>query len=229
MPTEDDVAAALRPSATIDSGHPAVVAFAQEVAGKIAGDRERAVALHDAVRDRFRYDAYKLDLSVAGLSGSGVLANGYGWCVPKAALLAASCRALGVPARIGLADVRNHLSTARLRGWMGTDVFYCHGYTAILLDGRWLKATPAFNVELCRKMRLRTLEFDATADSIYHPFDLEGKRHMEYLRFRGEYDDIPREELLRVFAEHYPRLGRLDGASWSQDVDAEASKEDHHG
>ncbi len=205
----------------IDSEHPAVVAFARSNAGN-TDPRERAVKLYYAVRDGFRYDPYKIDLSVRGLAASSVLANGHGWCVPKAALLAAACRVVGVPARIGLADVRNHVSTARLREWMGTDIFYCHGYTAIALDGQWIKATPAFNVELCTKLRLRTLEFDGREDSIYHPFDLDGNRHMEYVRFRGEYDEIPRDELVRVFAEHYPRLAPLGAANWSDDVDAEA-------
>ena len=217
-------APSLQAAAMVDSDHPAVIAFARAATEGASGERERAVKLYYAVRDGFRYDPYRIDLSVEGLKASRVLADGNGWCVPKAALLAAACRAAGLNARVGLADVRNHLATARLREAMGTDIFYCHGYTAILLDGRWLKATPAFNVELCRKLGLYTLEFDGGADSIYHPFDLAGQRHMEYLRFRGEYDEIPREELLQVFALHYPRLPRLDSASWDDDVAAEATQ-----
>ena len=213
------------PTTMVDSAHPAVVAFAQAAVAGAADQRERAVKLYYAVRDGFRYDPYKVDLSVGGLKASRVLADGFGWCVPKSALLAAACRAVGVPARVGFADVRNHLSTVRLREMMGTDMFYRHGYTAIHLEGRWLKATPAFNVELCRKMGLHTLEFDGTADSIYHPFDLAGARHMEYVAFHGEFDDIPRDDLLRVFAEHYPHLRRLDGSSWDDDVASEAAKE----
>ena len=215
---------ALQPASMIDAGHPAVIAFARDAVDGARDDRERAVRLYLAVRDGFRYDPYRIDLSASGLSASRVLADGYGWCVPKAALLAAACRAVGVPARVGLADVRNHLSTARLREAMGTDVFYGHGYTAIHLGGQWLKATPAFNVELCRKLGLHTLEFDGTADSIYHPFDVAGRRHMEYLALRGEFDDVPRDVLLALFAEHYPNLPRLDAASWDDDIGAETDR-----
>ena len=209
---------ALKSTRMIDADHPAVVEFARKTTAAARDARERAVVLYYAVRDRVRYDPYKLDLSPGGLSASRVLADGFGWCVPKATLLAAACRAVGVPARLGLADVRNHLSTARLREAMGTDIFYGHGYTAMHLGGQWLKATPAFNVELCDKLGLRTLEFDGAADSIYHPFDLAGKRHMEYLHFRGEFDDVPRNDLLDLFAEHYPRLTRLDapGRAWTR-------------
>lgn len=217
----DDVDLALQPTEMVDAHHPLVSAFVQTHAGP--GDaRERVVRLYYAVRDLFRYDPYKVDLSVNGLKASTVIANGYGWCVPKAVLLAASCRAIGVPARVGFSDVRNHLSTARLREVMGTDMFYYHGYTSIHLDGRWLKATPAFNAELCHKFNLRTLEFDGTADSICQPFDLAGNRHMEYIHFHGEFDNVPRDDLLQVFATHYSRFPRLDTASWEEDVNAEA-------
>lgn len=121
---KEEVAAALRPATMIDSAHPAVLAFAKTASAGAAGLRERAVKLYYAVRDGFRYDPYKVDLSVDGLKASRVLADGHGWCVPKAALLAAACRSIGLPARLGLADVRNHLSTARLRETMGTDMFY---------------------------------------------------------------------------------------------------------
>lgn len=212
---------ALQPTPLIDSDHPDVVAFAREAAGDATHPREQAARLYLAVRDGFRYDPYRIDLSEAGLRASRVLAQGHGWCVPKAALLAAACRAVGIPARIGLADVRNHLSTERLRASMGTDVFYCHGYAAIQLGGQWLKATPAFNASLCERMGLRTLEFDGSADSIYHPFDNAGRRHMEYLALRGEFDELPRAMLLEVFARHYPDMVQLQAADWEGDVRTE--------
>ena len=52
-------------------------------------------------------------------------------------VLAAAARVLGVPARLGFADVRNHLTSPRLREMMNTDVFAYHGYTELLIDGRW--------------------------------------------------------------------------------------------
>lgn len=196
-------AASLAAATMVDADHPAVRAFAAEHA-RGETPRERAVALYYAVRDGFRYDPYRIDLTPAGMSASSVLASGHGWCVTKATLLAAACRVVGVPARLGFADVRNHLSTERMRMSMKTDVFVWHGYTDVYLDGRWLKATPAFNIELCDRFGLLPLEFDGTADSIYHPYDKSGQRHMEYLRDRGRYDDVPLAEILTSFAEVYP-------------------------
>ncbi len=224
-----DVHGALNSATMVDSGHPAVIAFARRVCpqpGAPVDDeqaRERAVKLYYAVRDEVRYDPYRVDLTVNGLKASRVLADGYGWCVNKAALLAAACRVVGVPARVGFADVRNHMSTERLREHMGTDMFYYHGYTAILLGGQWLKATPAFNIELCTRMRLLPLEFDGTADSIYHPFSADGARHMEYVALRGEFDEVPHAELMRTFSQHYPNWDALRDANWEDDVGDQAT------
>ena len=207
----------------IDADHPAVLAFAlahQE--GDT--DRERAVSLYLAVRDGLRYDPYRVDLSVQGMKASTALANGYGWCVPKAALLAAACRAAGIPARVGYADVRNHLSTERLRKNMGSDLFVWHGYTDIRLDDRWIKATPAFNIELCDRFGLLPLEFDGRADSIYHPFDRAGNRHMEYVAMHGTFDDVPLQQILDAFALHYPNMP-LEGRAQEGDFMADAARE----
>jgi transglutaminase-like putative cysteine protease len=211
----------------VDSSHPAVRAFADRHA-QGADDVQRAVALYYAVRDGFRYDPYRLDLRPEGMKASTVLAIGYGWCVSKAALLAAAARAVGIPARLGFADVRNHLSTERMRQTMTTDVFIWHGYTDLWLDGGWRKATPAFNVELCERFGLLPLEFDGRSDSIYHPFDRAGNRHMEYLRERGSFTDVPLARLLADFREVYPLwlkgaagVSELDRADFLADVERE--------
>lgn len=223
--------ASLAATALIDSTHPSVQAFAQQHA-QGADDRERAVALYYAVRDGFRYDPYHIDITPQGMKASAVLQKGYGWCVTKATLLAGACRAAGIPARLGFADVRNHLSTERMRRTMKTDVFAWHGYTDIWLDGAWRKATPAFNVELCDRFGLHALEFDGRGDSIYHPFDREGNRHMEYIAQRGEFDEVPLAQILETFRELYPgwletpeARGAAPGAPGTTDFLADVARE----
>jgi transglutaminase-like putative cysteine protease len=189
----------------IDSGHPAVIAYSKlHAAG--TNPLARAVALYYAVRDGIRYNPF-LDFSKEEtFQASQCIAAGEGFCIGKAALLAACARADGIPARVGFADVKNHLTTPALRERMGTDLFIYHGYTELLLEGRWVKATPAFNVELCRRFRVRPLEFDGREDSIFHPFDEEDRRHMEYLRDRGSHADVPVAEIMQAFREAYPVL-----------------------
>jgi transglutaminase-like putative cysteine protease len=215
-----------RPTPIIDSEHPEVAEFAQRHAGGTSAAVDTAVRVFYAVRDGFRYNPYGAVLSVEGLRASTTLAAGEGWCVAKAVLLAACYRALGLASRLGFADVRNHLSTANLRASMQTDVFYWHGYTTVFLEGRWVKATPAFNVELCQKFGFLPLEFDGRRDSLYHPCDREGRRHMEYVHERGEYDDAPVDAMIATFREKYPRLAGSDGLSFGRgDFDAEVDVE----
>lgn len=195
----------LEPGTYIDSDHPAVAAFARE---RVRGtsDVERAVSLYYAVRDGIRYNPF-LDFTVdSAYRASSCLLAGEGFCVGKAALLAACARAEGIPARIGFADVRNHLSTPRLLEYIGSDLFIYHGYTELLLDGKWVKATPAFNLALCTKFRVKPLEFDGHSDSIFHPYDEDERRHMEYLRDRGHFVDVPAADIQQAFREFYPRL-----------------------
>jgi len=198
----------LRAGRYVDSAHPAIVAFSREHSNG-RSERERAVALYYAVRDKVRYNPF-LDFTKTDVfRASAVLEAGQGFCIGKAALLAACARVAGIEARVGFADVKNHLTTPRLAETMGSDLFVYHGYTELRIDGKWVKATPAFNLALCKRFRVKPLEFDGREDSIFHPFDEDDRRHMEYLRDRGVYADVPVEEIQRAFRDAYPKFYRL--------------------
>lgn len=190
----------------VNSTAPSVIAFAEAAVGDASDPVDKAIRLFYAVRDQIRYSAYGIDLKPESFRASRVLEIGRGWCVTKACLFAAVSRAAGIPCRLGFADVKNHLATAKLRAAMGTDVFCYHGYNELWLEGKWVKATVAFNRSLCEKARLKPLEFDGRNDSLYHPFDLEGRRHMEYLHDYGSFADVPVEAILTKFAEVYPGM-----------------------
>jgi transglutaminase-like putative cysteine protease len=195
---------------------PRVQQFVADAIGEAVTPRERAVRLFYAVRDRIRYDPYRIAWSDDDYTASSVLEKGYGWCIPKAVLLSACVRAVGIPSAIGLADVVNHLTTDKLRERMGgVDVFYDHGYTALHLDGRWVKAVPAFNIELCTRFGVHPTEFDGTADALYQEYDLNNRLHMQYLADHGTWSDLPMAKIRDDFAKHYPgslmsRRARID-------------------
>ncbi|MBK7975068.1 MAG: transglutaminase family protein [Deltaproteobacteria bacterium] len=201
-----ELAPYLAPTQFLDSREPSLVAFAKDAIGDAADDRTKAVRLFYAVRDAIRYDPYMTGLAVEDFRASRILAEGRGFCVPKAIALAACARSVGVPARLGFADVRNHLATEKLRERMGTDEFVFHGYVELWLGGRWVKATPTFNASLCEKFRVTPLDFDGEHDALFHPFDRDGNKHMEYLRYRGEFADFPMEEMLAAWQRSYPHL-----------------------
>ncbi|WP_306964038.1 transglutaminase-like domain-containing protein [Streptomyces afghaniensis] len=207
----------LRATAFLDHQAPEVRDFvADAVPATATTPTARAVALYYAVRDCVRYEVYGADLSRAGLRASTVTRSGSGMCLHKSVLYVAGLRSLGIPARLALADVRNHLASERLKRLLGGDVFHMHCFTSVLLDGRWVKATPVFNKTLCRLYGLTPLDFDGTADSVYHPFDLQGRRHMEFLRHHGEFDDLPYDRIVAELRAAHPGLLSAGGTGFTE-------------
>lgn len=194
----------LAPTWFIDSDSAAVRDFVHDVVGTTSDLVEQVLLLFAAVRDRIWYDPFTCSDRAEDYRASAVVDSTRNWCVPKAVLLTAAARAVGVPAQLGFADVRNHFQTPRLRDQMGgTDLFVFHGYSALYLRGRWLKATPAFNAELCARFGVAPIEFDGTRDALLHEHDARGGTYMEYLRDRGTRDDLPLVEMLTTFREVY--------------------------
>ncbi len=188
---------------------------------------DRACRLFYAVRDGIRYDAYDIAITRQSLRATQVLSAGQSWCIPKSVLLAALCRAVGIPCRLCYANVRNHMATRKLLDYLGSDIFYYHGYNELYLGSRWVKATVSFNRTLCERARLAPLDFDGVHDSIYQPFDLTGQRYMEYLQDHGSYADVPYDDIVAKFAEVYPNTQRaVSGvAALSGDFAAELEAE----
>ncbi len=220
----------LQPGRFIDSDHPAIAAFAVRATASASDPVAAAVKLYYAVRDEILYDPYVPAEDPDTYRASAVLAKGRGYCVGKASLLAAAARVRGIPARVAFADVRNHLATPRLLELIGTDIFVYHGITELWLDGRWIKATPTFNLTLCEKFRIRPLDFDGRADAVFHPFDRDGRRHMEYLRQRGSYADVPVDVLMPAMLEAYPRLaefGKAPRGDFAREAEEQAQGSSH--
>jgi len=196
----------LAPTPFIDCDHQNIIDYARSLTRQTASPVENAISLYYAVRDDVRYDPYNVRLDLAHLKAGYTLQVRRGFCVSKAVLLAAASRAVGIPSRLGFANVRNHLTTERLRASMGTDLFVYHGYTELFLNHRWVKATPAFNRSLCERFNVKPLGFDGVNDSMFQAYDENGNQHMEYVQDHGAYADVPLSDIVESFRRHYPRL-----------------------
>jgi len=196
----------LAPTAFLDFDDGPVRAFVERVVGAETVAVRKAVRLFYAVRDEIRYDPFAIRLVPAAFKASTVVRDGRAFCIPKAVLLAAAARAVGIPSAIGLSDVINHFTSEKLKRAMGgKEVFLHHGYAALYLDGKWVKAAPAFNVELCQRFGVLPTEFDGTSDAILQEYDAERNLRMEYLRDHGFWSDLPFNRIKEDFDGYYPK------------------------
>ena len=194
----------LVPTEIIDSDHQTIRDYAlASVEGSADDTIQKAVKLYYAVRDVIWYDPYLPFYRPENYRASNVLKRGRAFCVGKATLLCALGRACGIPSRVGFADVRNHLATKQLLEFLGSDLFVYHGFTEFYLNEKWCKATPAFNIQLCRKHKVIPLEFDGCGDSVFHPFNIEKKQFMEYVADHGTYADRPVDKIVDAWKQTY--------------------------
>ncbi|MBE0486400.1 transglutaminase family protein [Marinobacter sp.] len=183
----------------------------QQLEGVPKDPVEQAKALYLAVRDSVHYNPYVFQTDPRTLSASYALESRESYCIPKAVLLGAAARAIGIPSRLGLADVRNHLSSPKLIEWLQSDIFRMHGFIELYLNGRWVKATPAFNQQLCDMMKVEPLEFDGLTDSVFQEFTEDGQAHMEYINDHGVFDDVPFDFIVDGVRAAYGHLFTEEG------------------
>lgn len=196
----------LQPGVYINSDHPDVIEFTKKHTEEFHTTKDKIIVLYYAVRDGFYYDAFRLDFSTEAVKASNILTRDYGYCVEKSCLFAAGARVLGIPSRMGFAKVRNHIGTAKLEEILQTNVLVFHGYTELLLNDRWVKATPVFNKSLCEKLKVTPLDFNAEDDAIFQSYNETGEKFMEYLHDYGTFDDVPYELFIDELLKHYPHL-----------------------
>jgi len=200
----------------IDCDSASVRTTAQSVTSGLDNDRERAVAIYYFVRDRIRHNPYAPCQVPDECRASATLERGHGFCQHKAIVLVALARALGIPARIGLVDVRDHLLSPRFREMIGGDnLLIQHGYAELYVNEEWLHVSPAYDAETCQKAGFVPVDFDGTGDARDSAYDQEGKRHIEHVKDHGQYDDFPWDYVKQYQREWVSRIGR----EWSEFTD----------
>ena len=200
---ENDSQRYLIPTSIIDSDHKSVRDYAMETIRGSTEPVEKAVKLYLAVRDNILYDPYSPFYLPEHYRASYVLNRGRSFCVPKASLLCGLGRACAIPSRIGFADVRNHLATKQLLDFIGSNLFVYHGFAEFYLEGKWVKATPAFNSSLCKRHNVPPLEFNGREDSLFQPYNLDNQKFMEYVKFHGIDADVPVDQIVAAWEKAY--------------------------
>lgn len=188
----------------INYSHPDIQSLINQLKG--TSTKDKVLELYYKIRDDIHYDPYTFAHGIKSLKASYAASNSRAYCIPKSALMVACCRAIGVPAKLGLADVKNHLSSPKLLAWLQTDLFVMHAYCELFLNNKWVKCTPVFNKVLCDKFGITPLEFDTENNSIFHQFTESGHQHMEYVTDHGTFADLPIAFMLSSVKTAYPHL-----------------------
>jgi transglutaminase-like putative cysteine protease len=198
----------LHPTYFVDSDHPDVIDYAWEVVGEERDQVKMAVLLYEAVRDDFRYYPYNISLAHVEMKASTLInrTSKSGYCIEKACLYNAVLRVVGIPSRFRFFNVRNHIGVERFVDIIKTDVLAFHSCSEVFLNGKWLKATPAFNKELCEKTGVDVLAFNGHEDSIFQEYSTDGSAFMEYLKDYGTFHDVPHDMFVAVMKEYYPHF-----------------------
>jgi transglutaminase-like putative cysteine protease len=210
----------LQPTATIDCDNQLIREKAWSLTKGADDTPGKAKKLFYWVRDEIKYNPLVPLEVFEGYRASDTLKRREGFCVEKAAVLAALARAVGIPARLHFADIRNHLISSRLLKVMGTDLFSYHGYTELYIFRKWIKATPAFDLKMCQEHRVIPVEFDGQHHALLHSHNSDGKLHIEYVKDHGHCVDVPVEEILAAWMQHYGIVAqeRLSRVSREEDT-----------
>ncbi len=198
----------LRPTEFLDFDKKLVKKKAMEITEGCKSNKEKAISLFYFVRDEIKYNMYTyIPQHETNLKASTTLRRKNGFCMSKAVLLSTLARAVNVPASIHMVDIINHKVSKKVVDLMGTNAFLCHGYSELLIDGRWIKLTPVFDQTTAEKAGyLPNAEFDGEHDAMLSKHDTEGNLLVEYIKDRGNYSDVPIEEIKRIFVEGYKNL-----------------------
>lgn len=185
----------LKPTSIIDCDHRRIQEKANELTKGQEGVIEKSRSLFAFVRDGIKYNPYLPRYLPEHFRASSTLARGEGFCVQKAVLLAALSRVIGIPSRLGFAVIKNYLLPEKVAEMLVTNLLPDHGYAELYLRGKWIKATPTFDLEMCQKNWIIPVEFNGKDDAKFHSHTQDGKLHIEYILDRGPYEDVPLDEI----------------------------------
>ncbi len=201
----EDLNIYLLPSEFFDFNKKSVMNKAIEITNGLESQKEKAIALFYWVRDEIKYNMALFVPKVKNyFMASKTIHRREGFCVSKSILLSTLARAVGIPARIHLCDLINHLVSQKVIDYMGHNVMYYHGYSEFYLDNKWVKLTPSFDQQTAiRGGFLPMVEFDGENDAVFPPYDANGNKFGEYVGDRGTHADLPLNDIYKVFEEKY--------------------------
>ncbi|MFQ6112194.1 MAG: transglutaminase family protein [Nitrospinota bacterium] len=178
----------LRPTPIIDSDDADIVAKAEELCRGLTDDKEKVGRIYYFVRDlpyeiegSFRY------VAEGKTRASDVLRAGKAFCMGKASLFVALCRAAGVPARVAFQELScpDKVFLGEVGKMWGERNLPWHTLGEAYVGGKWLKLDATIDKPQAEREGRRYKEYDGESDIP----TVEGP----ILRELGGYADYPSE------------------------------------
>ncbi|MFP6582322.1 MAG: transglutaminase family protein [Candidatus Hydrogenedentota bacterium] len=191
----------------IDSDAPEIVEVVQRLTTADQTPAEKAVILFNYVRDNVEYE-FTIRNTPNEFKASFTLGDGRGFCVRKSLLVAALCRAAGIPSVIILCNMKDMSISPRVVEMLGTDIMYNHGLAGVHLEGHWYQLDASLSPELVAKRQFRLVEFDGQSDALQENTTMTGDPHMEYVAYHGAYIDLPYKQMMQGFDKGYANANK---------------------
>ena len=210
----------LAPAEFIDSDSVAITDAVRRIAGDRKSDAGKAVAIFNYVRDSVQYE-FAIRNTPEEYRASFTISDGRGFCVRKSLLVAALCRAAGIPSVIILCNMKDMSLSQRVIDMLGTDIMFNHGLAGVYLDREWFKLDASLSPALVEKREYRLVEVDGHSDALQETTTLSGGPHMEYVEYHGAYTDLPYTQMMRGFDAGYANADKkqLEAMGWHSTFD----------
>ena len=193
----------------IDCDSDSIKEKALEVTKGLKADKDKAIALFYFVRDKIRHNAYTPLYDSNRYKASSTLRAGDGMCQNKAILLVALARSVGIPARLGFVDVEDYQLSESFKQMIGgVNTMPFHGFAELYIDGKWVHASPAYDLSTCRRKGFVPVEFDGVNDAKDSEYTKSGQLHMKHIKYHGPYEDLPLDEIYSYYREWIAKMGK---------------------
>jgi len=208
MDSSSDIEELLKPTFFLDWDHPFVLKKAQDLVKDISEGNQvkRAVTLFYFVRDEVKYSVSDSHNAIhkETLKSSTTIERGFGFCIPKAILLASIARAIKIPSKLHFFDIINHLSLKNVENKENIPLLF-HGFVELYINNRWVEANCAFDKELCLRKNYPVVEFDGINDALFSKTNKIGENFVDYIEDLGTYNDVPHQKIVKAWKERYIR------------------------
>lgn len=193
----------LEPTCFLDHDHPAIRQTVKKLTEGCKTDVEVSQRIFLFVRDDIPYNMYAVCGNKEYYKASQILKAGNGYCIQKAILFTTLARAAGIPSRLVLVAIRNHLTPPEVMSLLGGNLFFPHGYSQILLDDRWINIAATYDQPLCERIGASVPAFDGYNDTLLPKTDRAGRRFIEYVDHYGTFADLPWDFIVEKMPDYY--------------------------